>query len=200
MCNFVNKANVSKANGRNTAEVYPKQSQNLPYESVKPFHCAWTKEPLTPEYVLQTGLTPKAFSEEIYQNIINNKRPNCFLCGEGLSQQKQSAQHSQHREISNHMCPECEEYMGLIYRKVAGQDNSFLLDEQRVSRPALPPPTAEHNEDPDVIDAEFREVTPQALPGGAYPAIGYQPMQSLDDMFSQTPQKQMVPVPVGKLH
>ena len=98
-----------------------------------------------------------------------------------MSQEKVSGQYSQPRELSHHLCPECVEYIALLFRKVAGLDNSFLLDERRPNQ--LPAPEiyryANYNNDDDddvvVIDAEYQENVPRRLE--------YVPQQRFSDFF-----------------
>ena len=130
MCEMTKKANIGKVNGKHIGEVYPIQNQTLPYAKVQKHHCAWTNEYLGPEYVGTNGHCTKAFREDIYRNIVGNLRDNCALCGTDLPKAKRDAQRTQHREIINHFCDECVEYLGHVYRKVAGENNSYLADEQ----------------------------------------------------------------------
>ena len=210
MCNLTRKANIARCNGRHTTELYPRQTRTIPYDTVKQNHCAWTGEHLGPDYVLKTGQTPKAFSEKVYQWIIGNPRSTCFLCTENLGPKQQAAQCSQPREIVNHMCAECKEYMGLIYRKVAGMDNSFLADEQKAI------PHQQHFIDPQnpgvIIDAEYEEIKPQRIPHQPVRqithqpirALPHQPMQTIDDMFKNTrthnQHRETVPAHIRRMH
>ena len=169
MCRFADQVNHARTNNKSAADAYPVQNQVRPYSEVEPYRCALTGATLSHHYVHNAGKTEKAFHEDVYQWFISEKTGICKFCRQApLDQTKVAGQHSNPRELSNYLCPECVEYMALLFRKVANRDNSFLLDEQRAQQIAyqpahqtLPSPTIV---DEDVIEAEYVENKPKALP------------------------------------
>jgi len=133
----------------------------------------FSERKLSSSYMYPSGCCTRSLDESVYQGIINNKRSTCALCGDPLSGYQKNMQHREHREIKHHFCPECLEYFALCHSKIVGEDMSFLVDESygRSRHTMLPDPApsarmVEYN-NPNVIDAEFEEVTqrrPFALP------------------------------------
>jgi len=119
MCNIPNEMNEERLDGRTPEEAYPRQYKILPLDQVEKGVCPASGEELSGEY-LSSGQCPKAFAEHVYQGIINNPGKKCKLCRTGLSKQKIEGQSNSNREIINHFCPECVEYLALVYRKISG--------------------------------------------------------------------------------
>ncbi len=130
MCEITAKANIGKVNGRHIRDVYPIQNRNLPYAKAAKDTCPHCETYLGEGYATPHGHCTRAFCQDAYQGITGNLRDTCSLCETELPEHKRNAQESQRREIVNHFCDECVEYLGHIYRKVAGMDTSYLADEQ----------------------------------------------------------------------
>lgn len=163
--------------GMSVAEMFPHQSQVIPYEEVKAGHCMTSGVPLSQEEMHPPGRCSRSLSDEQYGYIVNNRRSNCSMCGGQLSAQKIQGQQYQPREIENHFCDACIPYWSILHSKVVGEDMSFLADEGQASGPA--------------------QIVYQPVRG-----IEHKPQQTFADLFEQRQQeyekKPVVTVPLKK--
>lgn len=192
MCEFCQQHNQNRASGRYAHEAYPIQSAIKNYGEVRRGHCALTGAPLSHHYIHNAGQCTKAFHENVYQGFINQRSQVCQFCERTpLSPEKVRDQYSEPRELSHHFCEECVEYVALLFRKVAGYDNSFLLDEQRPNQ--LPAPEsyryADNDDDVVVIDAEYRETGRREPPRQHYARGVRPPTPEEKKMIEHTPQE-----------
>ena len=181
MCEFTSTVAMNQETwrGRSVKEMFPRQSEVIPYESVKPGRCMTSGMPLSHDEMHPAGRCSRSLSEEQYGYIVNNSRTNCSMCGSELSTHKIQGQQYQPREIENHFCEECVPYWSILHSKVVGEDMSFLADEAGYALDRVAP-----------LQIPFNHVTP---------AITYQPQITVEDMLNQARTHEGKPVKVLSL-
>jgi hypothetical protein len=181
-CSHFTSKVAPRCKGRFVQEIFPYQNQIVPYNQIQQGKCMFSGRPISYAEMHPEGRCSRSLSEESYQGAINNKRSTCALCKTGLPPHQQQSIKDYHREIEFHFCPQCLDYFSLCHSKIVGMDMSFLADEQRqVAYDPVPSGQPVMYGD-DVIDAEYTEVQPRALPQPVH-QIGYQPGQTVDQMF-----------------
>ena len=123
--------------GRMAKEVFAKQADIIPPESVQPEKCAFSGEWLSKEDREPVGAyTKRHLKERVYQAII--QRPDkscCAMCGEPLPDWKQVQAHQSPREIHNNFCDPCRDYFCLMAAVVHGDEKALAV--MHGQRPAI---------------------------------------------------------------
>jgi hypothetical protein len=122
---------------RSVKQIFPVQNSVLPWDVVRPGHCAFSGKPIDHHYMHNTGITRRWLCEQEYQKVIQYKSNVCRMCGEPFDEYQYMEQYRQPREIINYFCVDCAVYLSFCAMKVVGDDVSFLLEEQGYSRPMI---------------------------------------------------------------